>query len=124
MYLVNLELTPKDIVDKDFPTSLRGFNPKEVDLFLDIIIRDYESFLTEVSHLSKMNQELETENKQLKDKLEEQSQELNEVQHQMEEQPVQVQSAQQDIATNFDILKRLSNLERHVFGNKLNNNVE
>lgn len=121
---MNLELTPKDIVDKDFPTSLRGFNPKEVDLFLDIIIRDYESFLTEVSHLSKMNQELETENKQLKDKLEEQGQELNEVQHQMEEQPVQVQSAQQDIATNFDILKRLSNLERHVFGNKLNNNVE
>ncbi|AWI12657.1 MULTISPECIES: cell division regulator GpsB [Bacillaceae] len=97
----NIQLTPKDILEKEFKTSMRGYNQEEVDKFLDIIIKDYENF----------NKEIETlvfENQKLKKQLEE-----------ARRQPVQTTGA-----TNFDILKRLSNLEKHVFGNKLNNDKD
>ncbi|MEG0679631.1 MAG: DivIVA domain-containing protein, partial [Carnobacterium sp.] len=35
-------LTTKDILQKEFKTSMRGYNPTEVDEYLDDVIRDYE----------------------------------------------------------------------------------
>lgn len=100
------ELTQKEILEKDFKTKMRGYNPTEVDEFLDVVIRDYESFQTEID-------KLKSENNRLLDKLDEQAKQLN-TQNQN-----QTQSGSN--ITNFDILKRLSNLERHVFGSKLDN---
>ncbi len=37
-----LKLTAETIHEKDFSKSLRGFDPDEVDYFLDLVIRDYE----------------------------------------------------------------------------------
>ena len=91
-----LHLSARDILDKEFKTSMRGYKPEEVDAFLDIIIKDYEIFAKEY-------EELLQENQRLKKQLEE----------------VRRQQVQPTGATNFDILKRLSNLEKHVFGNKL-----
>ncbi|RXI97813.1 cell division regulator GpsB [Anaerobacillus alkaliphilus] len=92
-------LTPKEILEKEFKTSLKGYNQDEVDKFLDIVIKDYEMY-------QKRIETLESENARLKleaDKLSQQ------------------QTRQTPIAgnTNYDILKRLSNLEKHVFGSKL-----
>ncbi|HLR92812.1 MAG TPA: DivIVA domain-containing protein, partial [Atopostipes sp.] len=36
-------LTQREIVDKDFSKKVRGYDPEEVDEFLDIIIQDYKS---------------------------------------------------------------------------------
>jgi DivIVA domain-containing protein len=93
-----MELTAKDILEKDFKTSIRGYNQDEVDQYLDLVIRDYETLHQEISRL-------EQENLRLKKELEQSGK--------------QESSAQQAGTTNYDILKRLSNLERHVFGNKL-----
>lgn len=90
-------LTAKDILEKDFKTTMRGYNQKEVDKFLDIIIKDYETF-------QQIIDELQEENQKLKKQLEEAS-----------KRPTQQTMG----TTNFDILKRLSNLEKHVFGSKL-----
>ncbi|WP_238985139.1 cell division regulator GpsB [Bacillus kwashiorkori] len=90
-----LKLTAKDILEKEFKSSMRGYKQEEVDQFLDTIIKDYETF-------AKVIEELQTENLRLKKQLDE----------------VRTRPAQ-PTATNFDILKRLSNLEKHVFGNKL-----
>lgn len=100
------ELTQKEILEKDFKTKMRGYDPTEVDEFLDVVIRDYESFQAEID-------KLKSENNRLLDKLDEQAKQLN-TQNQN-----QTQSGSN--VTNFDILKRLSNLERHVFGSKLDN---
>ncbi|KKB37685.1 cell division regulator GpsB [Bacillus thermotolerans] len=99
-----VKLTSKDILEKDFKTSMRGYNPDEVDQFLDLIIKDYEAF-------NQVIEELQQENLRLKKESETRSNRV---------QPV---SSPQPAAgtTNFDILKRLSNLERHVFGDKLYN---
>lgn len=40
-------ITPLDIQNKEFRRSFRGYNAKEVDLFLDEIIEDYERIYKE-----------------------------------------------------------------------------
>jgi len=103
--MVNRQLTPKEILEKDFKTSMRGYNPTEVDEFLDVVIQDYEAFMKEINSLK-------SENERLMSKLDEASKQ------QMVSQPSASGQSSASV-TNFDILKRLSNLERHVFGSKL-----
>lgn len=100
-------LTQREIVDKDFNTKLRGYDPEEVDEFLDLIIQDYKSFQDEID-------ELKADVDRLIEDLDESSKQSN----------MRAQSASQSTVTNFDILKRLSNLERHVFGSKLDEDLE
>jgi len=90
-------LTAKEILEKEFKTGVRGYKQEEVDKFLDLVIKDYETFHS-------MIDELQQENLRLKKQLEDSSR----------RQPIQPAGT-----TNFDILKRLSNLEKHVFGSKL-----
>lgn len=86
------------ILEKEFKKNFKGYNVEEVDSFLDEIIQDYETFEKAVAQLRE-------ENKQLKE----------EIDNTPKRQPVASTSG----TTNFDILKRLSNLEKHVFGSKL-----
>ncbi|AKQ73551.1 cell division protein GpsB [Bacillus licheniformis WX-02] len=91
-----VKLSAKEILEKEFKTGVRGYKQEDVDKFLDMVIKDYEAFHQEI-------EELQQENLQLKKQLEEAN----------KRQPAQSNT------TNFDILKRLSNLEKHVFGSKL-----
>src|SRR4051812_32837031 len=96
-FIMELRLTAKQILEKEFKTNLRGYNQDDVDQFLDDIIQDYETFEKTIS-------QLKAENSRLKE-------ELLEV--------PKVQPKTQVGTTNFDVLQRLSNLEKHVFGSKL-----
>ena len=80
----NVNLTPKDIVNKNFSRGLRGYDSNEVD--------ENDRLVSKVDELTKQ---------------------------------VAVGSSGQTARpttnmTNMDVLKRLSNLERHVFGAQLN----
>lgn len=97
-------LTQKEIVEKDFDTKIRGYNPQDVDEFLDLVIQDYKSFQDEID--------------ELKEQVENLVEELDHTSKQADSR-TQTQNVGQSSVTNFDILKRLSNLERHVFGSKL-----
>lgn len=97
-------LTQREIVDKDFKRGLRGYDPEEVDAFLDLIIQDYKSFQDEID-------ELKADNDRLINQLDEKSKQSD--------LRAQNHNVSQSTVTNFDILKRLSNLERQVFGSKL-----
>ena len=92
-----IKLTAKDILEKEFKSAMRGYKPEDVDKYLDYVIKDYETFHQEI-------EELQQENMRLRKQLEEAS-----------KRP----ATQTAGTTNFDILKRLSNLEKHVFGSKL-----
>ncbi len=98
MGLDKMKLTAKDILEKEFKSTMRGYSQEEVDKYLDLIIKDYENFQLAV-------EELQQENMRLR--------------KQLEETPKRQPQVQASGTTNFDILKRLSNLEKHVFGNKL-----
>lgn len=96
-----VKLTAKDILEKEFKSGMRGYKPEDVDKFLDLIIKDYETFHQEIEDLQQENLRLK---KQAEGALKQQR---------------SATPPQQTGTTNFDILKRLSNLEKHVFGNKL-----
>ena len=104
--MAKLNYTARDILQKEFQTKMRGYNPIEVDEFLDNVIKDYEILTKEVNALSE-------ENQRLKSKVEQMSKAQATVSRVRQETP------KASTATNFDILKRLSNLEKHVFGNRL-----
>ena len=40
-----MPITSLEIKDKNFSTKFRGFDPEEVDEFLDIVVRDYEALV-------------------------------------------------------------------------------
>ncbi|SFH59958.1 cell division regulator GpsB [Pisciglobus halotolerans] len=103
-------LTTKDILQKEFKTGMRGYNPTEVDEYLDEIIRDYESFSKEISQLKAENERLHSK--------------VDELTKQTTVQKPSQSGQSGNTVTNFDILKRLSNLERHVFGSKLDEDDE
>ena len=63
VFMENINLTPKDIVNKNFKVKLKGFDPADVDEFLDLVIQDYENY-------AKENQRLQTENDRLVSKVE------------------------------------------------------
>ncbi|TSB47007.1 cell division regulator GpsB [Alkalicoccobacillus porphyridii] len=93
----------KEILNKDFKTGMRGYNQDEVDKFLDSIIQDYELFQKKIEQLEQENQQLRKENKKLQDRPSRQAQ----------------PAAPSNNNTNYDILQRLSNLEKKVFGSKM-----
>ncbi|TWI58970.1 cell division regulator GpsB [Halalkalibacter nanhaiisediminis] len=97
----DIRFTAKEILEKDFKTSMRGYNPDEVDKFLDAIIQDYEAFQNKVANLERENEQLKREMKKLSERSQRQT-------------PTQTVGS-----TNYDILQRLSNLEKKVFGSKL-----
>ena len=95
-------LTAKEILEKDFKIDARGYRPQEVDQFLDMIIKDYvtteniiKKLIAEIKSLDEENSKLRTENRNLKTSLD---------------------IAGSNKVTNVDLLKRISDLEKVVYG--------
>ncbi|KRN95145.1 cell division regulator GpsB [Pediococcus stilesii] len=105
----NINFTPKDILQKEFKPKMRGYDPADVDTFLDSVIKDYENFNKEIERMK-------NENDRLTDKVDELNKQAS-VGSTVEESSAPVSGA-----TNVDVLKRLSNLERRVFGAQLEDN--
>lgn len=110
MYQNKITLMPQDILEKEFKIDTRGYRLKEVDQFLDVIIGDYEQFLNIINDLEKEKADLLGEIMSLK-------QELRNSKMSME-----VARANNDVpeVNNVDILRRLSQLEKLVYGSKDN----
>ena len=99
-----ISLTPQDILEKDFKIDTRGYRLKEVDQFLDIIIGDYENFYAIIKNLEKEKEEYLKEIMNLK-------QELRNV-----KMSIDIAKTGDKEVTNVDILRRVSNLEKIVYG--------
>lgn len=56
--MVQTELNQREILEKDFASKLRGYDPQEVDEFLDMIIRDYKVFDNHIDELTEENERL------------------------------------------------------------------
>ena len=102
----DLNLTQDDILEKEFKIDTRGYRLKEVDQFLDLIIADYGTFLDVIK-----KQELE------KDRL---TEEIIRLKKQLRDANVNMEIAKASTnnapVNNVDILKRISNLEKVIFG--------
>ena len=58
VYQERILLTGKDILEKEFKIDTRGYRPQEVDKYLDVIIRDYEEFVSIIRELENDKKEL------------------------------------------------------------------
>lgn len=56
-----MNITPKDILEKDFDRKFHGYDPQQVDEFLDEIIKQFESLIEENENVVAKNEELKTE---------------------------------------------------------------
>ncbi|WP_066916955.1 cell division regulator GpsB [Streptococcus sp. DD12] len=138
--MANIIHTPKDIFEQEFKTSMRGYDKREVDEFLDDVIKDYESYDDEIVALHK---EIATLKSQLNDakKGGAQSSPASSAVPPVtpaggafagaktyggaESTPVATSTVAQPVtpapsnSTNYDILKRISRLEKEVFGKQI-----
>ncbi|SRR5690554_3433983 len=93
---MKINLTVQEILDKEFKTTIRGYNQDEVDDFLDVIIQDYEQFHKEIASLNEEIKRLKAAGST----------------------PSATRSSQPRGQINYDVLQRLSNLEKAVFGKR------
>jgi DivIVA domain-containing protein len=112
--LSEIKFTAQDILHKQFKEKRmgNGYDMAEVDAYLDDIIKDYDTFHSELT-------QLKNENERLRAKVDELNRQVavgSNMSHSANEGSQPVSSA-----TNIDILKRLSNLERRVFGTQMGN---
>lgn len=114
MYQNKITLMPQDILEKDFKIDTRGYRLKEVDQFLDIIIGDYEQFFNIINGLEKEKADLLAEIMSLK-------QELRNSKLSMEVSRTNVEVPEM---TNVDIIRRVSQLEKMVYGIKNSKELE
>lgn len=102
----NVQHTREEILNKDFKKTRigTGYDITDVDAYLDEIISDYQAFQTNINELNNQNQKLKDQ--------------VAELTKQVSAAPTSAPKASPAPAvnTNMDILKRLSNLERRVFG--------
>ena len=110
MYQEQFNLTSKDILEKEFKIDTRGYRLKEVDQYLDLIISDYEQFFKILQDKDKEKEELlneimslKQENRNLKTSLEIAKTEEDEM-------------SNTKGVSNVDIMRRLSQLEKIVYG--------
>ena len=107
MYKDEFNLTSDMILEKDFKIDTRGYRLKEVDQFLDLVIADYEHFYAIIRNLEKEKEDnleqiinLKQEIRNLKTNVE--------IVKAVDNVPVN--------GSNLDVLKRLSRLEKVVYG--------
>ncbi|MGM8365379.1 cell division regulator GpsB [Virgibacillus sp. W0181] len=90
-----IQLTNKDILEKEFKVAMRGYKQEEVDEFLDTIIKDYNAFQQHIERLTQENERLRKNSEHTRPR-----------------------ATNHNHQVNYDVLKRLSNLEKTVFGKK------
>ena len=108
MYNEKIYLTPKEILDKEFKIDARGYRPQEVDKFLDMVIRDYSEFLNIIKAKEKEIKDLCDDNEKLKV-------EIRKLKMTIEAADSKVEN-QSRTMNNVDMLRRISQLEKIVFG--------
>lgn len=109
MYDIDIKLSSKEILNTEFKFDAKGYRPKEVDEFLDIIIEDYNEFIRAIKHLEKDNQDLQEDNLRLKN-------ENRKLKIALEAQEEDSEQNSKFSSNNVDLLRRLSNLEKIVYG--------
>ncbi len=108
MYNDRIYLTPEEILNKEFKIDARGYRPQEVDKFLDMVIRDYTEYNSIIKALDKSL-------KDANDDVQKLQQEIRNLKEQLLIKTNE-ESANSKQVTNLDIIKRISQLEKVVFG--------
>ena len=108
MYDVKLNLTTKDILEKEFKLDAKGYRPQEVDEYLDLVISDYTELTRLIKKLDSEKNALMEENNTLKSEIRKLKMEVDTT--------IEATQTGKFTSNNVDLLKRISNLEKIVYG--------
>ncbi len=106
MYNDRIYLTPQEILEHEFKIDARGYRPQEVDKYLDMVIRDYSEYINIIKSKDVEIKNLTDDNMKLKQEIRRLNAELDTI----DREPTKSFS-------NVDLLKRISQLEKVVYGN-------
>ena len=106
MNKIVINLTPEEILNKDFRVDTRGYRIPEVDEFLDVIITDYQAY-------NKLIMSLKEENEKQVEEILELKQEIRNLKTSVE---ISKSLGNNEGVSSVDILKRISQLEKIVYG--------
>ena len=104
MYNDKIYLTSQDILEKEFKIDTRGYRLQEVDKFLDLIIHDYVEFNNLIKKTSQEKRQAEDEVLRLKQEI--RNMKMN----------IEVLKQSEKEITNVDLLRRISHLEKIIYG--------
>lgn len=108
MYNDKIFLTPQEILEHDFKIDARGYRPQEVDKYLDMIIRDYTEYNNIIKSMEKEIKDLTEDSYTLKA-------EIRRLQEALDTAEAEAASSPKNV-TNIDLLRRISQLEKVVYG--------
>ncbi len=111
----NIVLDIDSILNKEFSIDFKGYNPLEVDQFLDVVVKDYANYQNKVDQLQEEIARLQSELAKSNEKIIDLTAKLKSA----EEANANVTPT--PVVSNLsqvDILRRLSRLEQEVFNNR------
>lgn len=97
-------LTPDMIYNWDFKMDARGYRPQEVDKVLDMVMNDYQTYQRKLKEKQDQIESLTNEILELKHKLRNAKANMEIVKNSSRE------------VTNVDLLRRVSQLEKIIYG--------
>ena len=98
-----LNLTPEEILNKEFNVDFKGYSPSEVDTFLDTVLEDYQIMEENVQQLLDTISDLQNQVKDLTSK-----------NIDLEGRKVAFDLSNTTSYSSVDILKRISRLEEQI----------
>lgn len=101
-------LTPDMLYNWDFKMDARGYRPQEVDKVLDMVISDYQAFQRKIKEKDEQIENMTNEILDLKQKLRNAKANMDIVKNSNHE------------VTNVDLLRRISQLEKIIYGKDIN----
>ena len=108
MFGDRIELSSKEILEKEFKIDARGYRLQEVDKFLDLVIHDYNEYNNIIKELAIKNNTLSEENEALKNEVRNLKSNLDALKYSEKE------------VTNVDLIRRVSQLEKIILGSENN----
>ncbi len=108
MFSDRIQLSSKEILEKEFKIDARGYRLQEVDKFLDIVIHDYNEYNSIIKELAISNNKLVEENDALKNEIRNLKSNLEALKYSEKE------------VTNVDLIRRVSQLEKIILGKENN----
>ncbi len=107
----SISLTAKKILVKVFTPNVRGYDPDEVDDFLDQVAKDYTSFETYYADSQKYIADLETQLRRYKDEIS---------QHEIENARLKkrvdgIKESDSVTSANIEYLQRIDKLEKALW---------
>ena len=102
-----LNLTPQEILDKEFKVDFKGYDPSDVDGFIDLILEDYQIAEENIQELLDLIANLQ-----------EQINVLTEEKVELEGKTRALDLSNTTTYSSVDILKRISRLEEEVYRRK------